>query len=496
MCKSSCFVTAQFCRFPVVAHMDVPELNSRTSFNSFLLRMEDTDLDITLWRQLPVDLLDKVLTKLPVSTLMIFRQVCTRWNDLIQSAGFGRQCQSVKPIVFFFHPGDNGGPIYGHSFGELISFLAVPDTKSNSWQHHYLDLESVYLVAADQGLLCFRLRTANILFVHNPLTRKWRSVEVPGKRDSGEFSWSSRGTRMLVGLIVDQETGNYKLVVGFIETRTLQDEDPRGTHVYDSLSSTWSSTHLCPEFPSLPINIRADDDENWMLSEWKPGVSITFGGNVYWAVEQTSQAQFKDFFRILVKYDFKVGSWTVDESNLPYTRHVFWYEVPGCLPRNLPYANLMDQPDAQIDNTVPQWNFHLAVHDGTMSVTLFDSLLSRDAFSGTFSTLIPEVKVIDAELVGGILELGDVPERYLPTKVVAQNEMWYVVFEYDGVCGDRLERGQNPLYVVGYDTRQRVFRWLPVLDQDLSRRQFLHQDCRSDWLPEIYTFVASFRALV
>ncbi|KAL3676628.1 hypothetical protein R1sor_026576 [Riccia sorocarpa] len=420
--------------------------------------MEETDLDVALWRQLPVDVLD-------------------------------------KPIVFCFHPGDSGDGSCSEAV-EPNSYLAIPDTKTNTWKRHYLDLGSIDLVAADQGLLCFRLRMENILFVHNPLTRKWWRIVVPGKLDADEFSWSSRGTRMLVGLIVNQETGNYKLVVGFIGKQTLQDEDPTGTHVYDSESSTWISAHLSPEFPPLPRNIRADDDGNWMLSEWKPGVSITFGENVYWAVEQTSQDQFKDFFRILVKYDFKTGCWMVDEPNLPYSRHVFWYEVPDCLPGNLPYAQLTERPDAQMDIKVPQWNFHLAVHDGTMFVALFDSLISRDAFSGQFSALIPEVKAIDAELVRLILELKDLPEYYLPTKVVAQNEMCYVVFEYDGVCGGGFERGQNPLYVFAYDARQRRLRWLPVLDKNLSRRQFLPLDCRSNWLPEIYTFAASFRAFV
>ncbi|KAL3676638.1 hypothetical protein R1sor_026586 [Riccia sorocarpa] len=281
--------------------------------------MEEADLDVTLWPQLPVDVLDKVLTKLPVSTLMSFRQVCKRWNSVIHSVRFAQQCHSVKPIVFCFYPDDNGDG----SWFEQSSYLAIPDTKSNAWKRHYLDVGSIELVAADQGLLCFRLRMGNILFVHNPLRRKWGSIVVHVKPDADEFSWSPRGTRMLVGLIVNQETGNYKLVVGFTGKQTLQDEDPGGTHVYDSQSFTWTSAHLSPEFPPLPRTIRANDDRNWKISEWKPGVSITFGGNVYWAVEQTSQDQFKDFFRILVKYDFKIGSWTVDEPNLPYSRYVF-----------------------------------------------------------------------------------------------------------------------------------------------------------------------------
>ncbi|KAL3676639.1 hypothetical protein R1sor_026587 [Riccia sorocarpa] len=241
-------------------------------------------------------------------------------------------------------------------------------------------------------------------------------------------------------------------------------------------------------------------DRFWILSCWPSGSALCRSG--LWGLDFI----ILDFgvwilpFWPLGSGFYRFGLWGLDFIILDFEYFgfdviTFWFMLID--DRSGPvYANLMEWADTQMDIKVPQWNFHLAVHDGTMFVAVFDSLISRDAFSGQFSAFIPEVKAIDAELVRLILELKDVPAHYLPTKVVAQNEMCYVVFEYDGVCGVEFERGQNPLYVFAYDTRQCRLRWLPVLDTKLSRREFLPLDCRFNWLREIYTFAASFRAFV
>ncbi|KAL3676627.1 hypothetical protein R1sor_026575 [Riccia sorocarpa] len=459
-------------------------------------KMEEADLDSSLWQQLPVDLLENVLTKLPVSSLMSFSRVCKRWKNLIQSAEFACRSRSVKPFVFCHYPGD-----YYHS-KQGRSYLAIPSEKTNSWKKHRLQFSSdpVDLVAADQGLLCFRSKsklTRNTLFVYNPLTRRSRKVTVPGNSEVEDELLLFRGTRMLVGLMVDQERGNYKLVVGFIGKKFLDDEEPRGTHIYDSLSSTWTWTSLSPDFPPLPMEIDNEDDEDenrsyW--SEWKPGVSLRSGGNLYWMVEEAPQTIWEDFFRILVRYDFSAFKWTVDEPNLPYARYVRHDDIPDCLPRDLPYACLVEPPLLPRDYKIPQWNFHLAAHDENLFVILFDSLISKDAYSGEFSTAIPEVKVIDAELVNRLLEYTDVPQLYIPTKAVAQNEMWYVVFEYEGVCSE--ERGTSPLLVLAYNSHQREWRWLPDLDPESSCGQVLPLDYPSCWLPEVNACAATFRAFV
>ncbi|KAL3676652.1 hypothetical protein R1sor_026600 [Riccia sorocarpa] len=490
-----------------LAYFGLQELKSTTE-RSVIHKMEVL-LDSRLWQQLPFDLLVKVLSKLPISALMSFSRVCKRWRSLIRSTEFAHQCHSVQPFVFYHSMGDLFPGFPKTCDGEdLRPYLAFPNTKSSAWEKHILEFAElrIALVAADQGLMCFRSTLMrNNLYMYNPLTRRWRELRVPG-----EMEWQNRdmprASRMLVGLIVDHETGNYKLVVGLVRMQITADEEPGGTYVYDSLSSAWTRTSDCPDFPVYTLGYEdiVDDDEGTSrhLAKWVPGIATRCGENLYWAVEEASQDQREDFFRILLKYDLKAGRWTVDEPILPYSRLVDFSNVPACLPRSLPYARLVEQsaitvPQTEIHTeiTVPQWNFHLAAHNGTMYVTLFDSLVSTEAFSSKFSTSIPEVKVIDADLVRMIGELSDFFKPYLPTKAIAQKEMWYVAFEYEGVCGDKRET--TPLYIFAYDTKRQVSRWLPALLPespcgDLCMQYYppygLHRD--------LNTFAATFKAFV
>ncbi|KAL3676651.1 hypothetical protein R1sor_026599 [Riccia sorocarpa] len=448
-------------------------------------------LDSGLWHRLPFDLLVKVLSKLPVSTLMRFCLVCKGWRGLIRSAEFAHQCHSVKPVAFFHH---KAGWFY--EMGERSPYLAFPNTKSNAWEKHMLEFtaEPVDLVAGDQGLMSFRSREMhNILYMYNPLTRQWRKLTVPGKTQVCVDLL--RATRILVGLIVNQVTGNYKLVVGFVRIQINVDEEFGGTYIYDSLSSAWTRTGDCPDLPVFMLDYRGIMVDRF-LAKWAPGICIHCGDNLYWAVEEVSQKpKWEDFFRILLKYDLKSGKWTVDEPILPYAPHVNSSDIPHCLPQSIPYVRRVQDPDMQSEIKVPQWNVHLAAHDGTMFVTLFDSLINIEAFSGQFSVLIPEVKVIDAELVLMISKLPDVPEAYLPTKAIALNEMWYVAFEYEGVCCD--ERSWNHLYIFAYDTKRQVSRWLPALIPDSSCGGV----CRRYYPPYglhhgLNAFEATFRAFV
>ncbi|KAL3676982.1 hypothetical protein R1sor_026930 [Riccia sorocarpa] len=163
-------------------------------------------------------------------------------------------------------------------------------------------------------------------------------------------------------------------------------------------------------------------------------------------------------------------------------------------PRILPYSRLLRDLSqmfihlAQINFTPPRWNFHLALHDGNEFVTLFDSLISRDSFSGEFSNLIPEVRIIDEDLVLRVLEFAAAEDRYLPTKAVARGGTWYVAFEYESVCGEA--RGRRPLLVFAYNSRNGS-RWLPELDGRSSCRRVLPREYPHYVLPRLCLSVFS-----
>ncbi|KAL3676654.1 hypothetical protein R1sor_026602 [Riccia sorocarpa] len=478
-------------------------LIARVSVVSAMAEMGNTDLSCTLWQHLLVEVLEKVLTKLPVSALTRFCRVCKRWKSLIESAEFARECRSAEPVIFSYYPG-------GFSYSDckkLNPYLAIPNTKTYSWEKHVLSFTSgpISLVAADHGLLCFMLLKGNhnTLFVYKPLTRQWTKLKVPerSKIEKPSHYPTSRPSddgKMLVGLSVDPDTGNYKLVVGFIKAELQPGEKPRLTLIYDSLSSAWTTSSACPDF----FSHREEDEDEGYWKEWIPQVSVRSGESFYWLVDEETEMLGNTFTmcgtssRFLVKYNIREGTWMVDEPDLPYERFVEEEDIPNCLPPNLPYAHLIEYsyPRLHRDFRLPQWNFHLASHGGSVYVTLFDSLINRDSFSGEFSSVISEVKVTDAELVRRLLELANPPEHYIPTMALAQDDFWYVAFEFGGVCSE--ERGMKPLLVFAHSPRRQVSRWLPPLGLDSSCSDVLPRDYPPDWLPQLYTFAATFRAFV
>ncbi|KAL3695515.1 hypothetical protein R1sor_009591 [Riccia sorocarpa] len=429
--------------------------------------METEDLDSTVWQQLPSELLEKILTKLPICALMTWCQVCKRLKTLIQSPEFARRCDSVQPLVFFHHLGSVDEMWYGVAWDDYEdvhscsdnpvpgSYLAIPNTKTNTWEKHTLKFASgsIAVVAADQGLICFESHySKDTLFIYNPLTRQSKELRIPVEEDD---KFLRRFGCTLVGLLVDQETGNYKLVVGCLKVKFQTGEHFRigRTLTYDSYSSTWTSTSV---YPDLPVG----EEGNWTRCE--PGASVRCGENVYWLVEQFGLPH-QAGFGFIVRFDVKAAVWTVDEPDLPYDRFM-GYPNRRLTNSDFPYS-LLESGGRQ----PPQWNFHLAPHDGVVYVILFDSLIRREAFS-------------------------DPPEHYMPTKVVSQGEVWYVVFEYGGVRVD--ERGKKPLLVFAYSPRRNVWGWLPELDSDSSCSDVLPQGFPSFTLPKLFTLTLSLRAIV
>ncbi|KAL3676671.1 hypothetical protein R1sor_026619 [Riccia sorocarpa] len=465
--------------------------DSGISSISAVPQMERNHLRSSSWENLPSDVLDKVLAKLPISALMDFSRVCKRWDCYIKSAEFARRCRSVQPVLFYHHPGK-----YDLSSGKIINpYLAIPSTKSNTWEKHTLDFasEEIYLVAADHGLVCFKtVEKRSILFVYNPVTRQFKRLRVPGKSIALP---RKPDPRMLVGLIVDQETGNYKLVVGFVESNLAGNQ--RGTHVYDSSYSMWTSTSECPDFPAALTRVRDVDEYGFSSKvECIPGVSVRSGGKIYWLVDQSNDNDIEGssyFFRFLLRYDSEAGSWTIAQPSLPYGMDPD--EFPEFLPRDLPYSRLLQLPERHRhwDPWPPLWNFHLSAYEDTVFMTLFDSLIRTNPYSGEISPLIPEVKVIQGKLVREFLDRADAPDDYLPTKAVVQYDTWYVVFEHHGVCRER--KDPRPLRVFAYSPHRNVSRWLPELhSQSCCSEALSFQEPYQ--LPELHAFTATLRAFV
>ncbi|KAL2649716.1 hypothetical protein R1flu_017844 [Riccia fluitans] len=254
-------------------------------------------LNPQLWSSLPDDLVERVLTKVPFSALIKCRTVCRRWNELILSQNFTPADQDPpKCIPFhftFYTPPENRGLHEGRYFTAYdprrnrwvdisLSFLNL-DPEMGNWE----------MAASGGGLLCLASISCSRFVVCNPVTKKWRLLEVPCHGDKPFMSLPPSDNdyhprpleHLLVGLTVSQDSGHYKLVVAEID-----ESSNHMTSVYDSKTGAWVEGAKTPVLP------------NSCFSR-KPGVSRN--GALYWISDDDSWCCPR-----LFKYDVENDSWT------------------------------------------------------------------------------------------------------------------------------------------------------------------------------------------
>ncbi|CAM6112088.1 unnamed protein product [Calypogeia fissa] len=121
------------------------------------------------WDFLPEDLLARILSRLPFSSLIRSRCVCKKWNRLNFSSDFtfsGNLGSKCVPIYFF------QGPLRVYNSGTntweklSLAFLGVP-------------LNTLALLVSAGGLLCFKDRVSGDFIVCNPITKRWRVLQLP-----------------------------------------------------------------------------------------------------------------------------------------------------------------------------------------------------------------------------------------------------------------------------------------------------------------------------
>lgn len=201
---------------------------------SFGNRGSDSDMDDSLWQSLPKDVLDKVLSWLPVESCFRFRCVCKRWCSLMCSKRFFElQSNNVKDetwVLAFGEPPQHGlkceGLVYDPSRNKTLT-LEFPFLPQNSVP-----------VAAAGGLVCFCCDLNNSgendvsFYVCNPITKAWKFIPSQCSRVS------------IVTLITETEPGSngYKLFV-FCEASVVRwlwlGVLDHSAKEYDSKSNRW-----------------------------------------------------------------------------------------------------------------------------------------------------------------------------------------------------------------------------------------------------------------
>ncbi|KAL3691628.1 hypothetical protein R1sor_005279 [Riccia sorocarpa] len=259
-------------------------------------------LDSKLWATLPIELLERILSKLPFLSLVKFRAVCRKWNDMILSPNLAPRTPNPKSVLLHFRD----------RYEESIPFcvdcgatcLSILNSKTNRWENQGLPFRwcTYRLVAAHGGLLCFSgSESCEDFVVCNLLTKQRKSLKLPARLlpplPQGA-TFSRPHEYILSGLAVNEETGHYKLVVAGLHVA-----GPRTTLLYNSETNTWK---ISARVPLLSSKLEGG---NWVGDER----SVFRDGKLYWYVAEVNGGY--SIIKAVLQFDLEKGTWRKVQEN-------------------------------------------------------------------------------------------------------------------------------------------------------------------------------------
>ncbi|KAK3020764.1 hypothetical protein RJ639_047892 [Escallonia herrerae] len=146
-------------------------------------------MDSTVWSQLPEELLDRILSFLPLNSFLILRSTCKHFKSLIFSPTFmskhsSSSSSSSSPSSSFLllsHP-------------QLHQRYSYYDTIAHSWRNSSLSISpllscppSTTLLCISNGLLCYSLPSSSSFVIYNFLASSSRVLSFPSHPFAFEF---------------------------------------------------------------------------------------------------------------------------------------------------------------------------------------------------------------------------------------------------------------------------------------------------------------------
>lgn len=234
-------------------------------------------MDPNLWSKIPEELLEQILSCLPLKTFLYLQSTCKHFKSLTFSPSFiskhfsSSSSPSTTSFLLLSHPQ------FTHQY-----FLY--NTNLNSWRAQFLSLSSILppsatLISSVKGMLCFSVLDSNSFIICNLLARSSRTVKFP--KHPFEFE--------CFGMVLGVE--GYKLFVICQDSRC-------SVFVYDSINQGWK-------------NYRSQFDVNYRTQ------GVCFNSRLYFATRVP--------FGVTV-FDFETGNWenlmTVSPRELVFGRLV------------------------------------------------------------------------------------------------------------------------------------------------------------------------------
>ncbi|OAE28055.1 hypothetical protein AXG93_488s1170 [Marchantia polymorpha subsp. ruderalis] len=264
------------------------------------------------------DLIAAIFKRLPVVKLIGLRTLNQEWMTRILSSEFLARNLDQANIVLMLYVEER---------------VVIYDVKSNSWhQRRIKDLSRsslhvlvdprhetsrLELIASDGGVLCFSTRDFGHFLVCNPVTKQSMCLTLENisseitsaARDDTQLCsvhgeqrhWTDRlGRQTLGGLLVDPDTGHYKLLIA-----TLQKGAPLRTKIYNSQSKRWTQVH---DFPSGSMDFTST---RRLSIDTRSRTCNMRRGCIVWNDSLYTLVQYMDVFWDLLKFDVQKEKWSV-----------------------------------------------------------------------------------------------------------------------------------------------------------------------------------------
>lgn len=197
-----------------------------------------------LWSALPPDILERVLSFVPVPSLCRFRAVCQGWRELLRKPSFHDLCDrngKKDKYLFVSRYLASGSITWRHvdpKFKRTLRFLDLDAGRSYSIETlRGAETEgTTRVLAMDDGLVCELNHTyrdtvsCTQLFISNPVTKTRRELPAPPIP-----FWNGMDYYPLVVPVVDKTARTFVVFL----LRDYIDDSPIKIHLFDSTTKEW-----------------------------------------------------------------------------------------------------------------------------------------------------------------------------------------------------------------------------------------------------------------
>lgn len=176
---------------------------------------------------LPDDLLERILSYLPIASIFRAGCVCRRWNEIVSSRRFVwnlSQGLTQKPWYFMFTSSDE--PV-GYAFDPILRKwygIELPYIEASNW-----------FIASSCGLVCFMDNDSRSeLYVCNPITKRCKTLQEPPGLKFSDYS----------ALAISMNRVSHCYNVSIVKSKQVPGnffQWDLSIHIYDSETMMWTT---------------------------------------------------------------------------------------------------------------------------------------------------------------------------------------------------------------------------------------------------------------